>query len=172
MKFRSYLFKWASELDEALKQWQNETGGLAFRDRVERAALAHDDSDPIIAGIRNETFNGTIYRGLSGMALDDFVRLEEGESLKYDVGNIVELTPQSFSLSETVALDWFAGQENEGAKVLYVVKGGGHGIVVGNRGTSRYRTEKEVITGGKFKVTGIKHVSGVYHIGLKQVGIF
>ncbi len=127
--------------------------------------------NPIIAGIRNEEFKGTIYRGLTIN--------EEDEIAGWKAGMTVQLLPSSFTKDESIAEE-FAGRPDKAIPVMMEVRGGGAGIVIGGRGASEYKQEKEVITGGQFKVVSISikpyDKENPFHIGstvvLKQVGVF
>ena len=126
--------------------------------------------DPIVNGIRNEEFAGTIYRGLTINKTDEMAHWKERQT--------VQLMPTSFSKSQAIAEDFAIrdiGQPGGMPKEIPVIihlTGGGAGIELGTRGNASFAAEKEVISGGKFKVVGILPYGGIYHITLKQTGVF
>lgn len=143
-------------------------------EKINEAAKAGDGSHPIINAIRHETTQGQdVYRGVKAKADDPITKAAVGDS--------VQILPSSFSLDQGVAERFavplmetdpvthdFTGSYQP---VVLHVEGESNGIVLGDRET-RFRAEKEVISGGHYQVTARSVEKGVIRLGVKQTGVF
>lgn len=155
----------ARKLEITIHAWQDEDTSTRTIHEAQIAAKASDAKNPIVQGIRSEKFDTVIFRGLTVEKTDEIA--------KWEVGQTVQILPSSFSRSEHVAELYADGNSDKPIKVLLRINGGGNGIVVGDRSLTEYEQEKEVITGGHFKVTGMgRNSEDIFIIKLKQTGVF
>jgi len=124
------------------------------------------ERSPILMGIRIQNGTGPAYRGLQLKPDDPLMQARAGQTL--------ELMPQSFSHEEKVAHS-FALDEKAGhlPVILHVTgaeKGRIHGVHVGAHGV--YSDEAEIITGGRFRVSGVEIKGRIRFVTLVQTGVF
>lgn len=161
------------KLKEALSQW---TKGGAWGGFAEQKAAAENaiksgnpESNQIVLGIRENTYDGDIHRGIVLGKQDPLLQVKAGDK--------IQLMPQSFSTNRGVALKFLNDAKAPGSKVETVLTV--HGPVNGIRPQERYETlETEVISAGHFEVQSIGReklgslgkMRTVIH--LKQTGVF
>ncbi len=165
------------KLQAAIRDWQEGSSSLgSTQEKARTAAKNNDASDPLVGGIRSEEISTSIYRGLE---------VEEPEEItSWKPGADVQILPSSFSTSEDIAFE-FANQSGDDGMthVLLEVSSPTNGIDVNKngRGDPGLWMEKEVISGGHYKVLSIK--TSYYkndegtklrqrRIILKQTGVF
>jgi broad specificity phosphatase PhoE len=130
-----------------------------------KAGGASANQNPIVNGIRNEEFKGTIYRGLAISKEDPITG--------WKVGQTVQLMPQSFSKDKEVAGEFAINAKSDDKPIaIFMQITGGAGIDISHRGDKMFWREKEVISGGTFTVRSIAPIGNGFKIKLKQTGVF
>lgn len=167
----------SSLLKERLGFWQvsaynPESYISRVQEDVMHGDIASPRAAPIIEAIRNETIGGKqMYRGLHGVP-------EHADILKLKVGDVEEIPPSSWTTDNEIATIFSTTATDEsGVGVFITVTGSDtHGIELGERSLkdASLKREKEVISGGRFKVVSVTPVdeSRRAHIELQQIGVY
>jgi len=165
-------------LEAALKDWR---GSVDLEDKRADIDAAIKSSDPasnvIVAGVRAETFEGSVYRGVR-------VDTEDGawnEPLQWKEGDDIQLSPCSFSTDKSVADAFSKGQivsnvdasplDKSERSVVIEIEHGGNGISLIAHNSSD-KEETEVISGGRYHVAKVETDGQSVHVTLHQTGVF
>lgn len=122
----------------------------------------------LMAGMRDSPMSPELYRG---------VRMPKGFDPKTALknGTTFVLPPSSFSSSSRTGRAFAkaqGGRQKDGVPVVYRVKAA-RGLPVEVFGSSRYKSEREWISAGQYKVTGVsKGRDGVYTVDVDHTAMF
>lgn len=162
------------ELSKKLHDWQETSD---FEGEYAESAIRNGkpESNAIVMAIRKETVDAPFYRGLFVDENDPLMSLKKDDPL--------QIMPSSFSLDRKVA-NKFADGSQQGLKGQLGMRGvrievypwgtagRPHGIVVGDRGNPDFKSDKEVISGGKFTVYKVTDLKSLRVIKVYQNGVF
>lgn len=158
-------------------EWQNNMsavtrlqGNFMKRSQGKKLTKAEDAKvTSLMNGIRNSEVSPPLYRG---------IRLPNGSDPieMHKPGSSFIIPPSSFTSSSRMGRGFAkapTGARKPPVAVVYRVKNGGRALPIEVYGASTYKNEKEHISAGQFKVTGVtKGSDGVFTVDVEHVAMF
>lgn len=161
--------KWGvqKKSSEEPETWSGDDLPGLMSDAEKSISKGSPEESPLIRAIQNETIEENIYRGLM---------LEEDDPiLQLKPGNEFDISPSSFSTNLLVAREYSRMEEKDSKAVLLAVHSTGegqmHGIKLGGKVPGvEEEGLGEVLSGGRFRVVGVKDSKKLKTISLIQIG--